>query len=371
MSARCGQTIPAVARVDSLATAAALGLAAFLFAMTTDGAGAEDDSPPAPFDSKAERKPAEAKAAQAAWARHLKSPVEVENSLGMKFRLIPPGSFLRGSTKEQLEAAAKADSAFTVQDGVDEPPQHAVELTKPFLLAFTEVTRGQFRKFVTATKYMTEAERDGDGGYGFNAAAGKLEGRKKQFTWKGTGFPQTDGHPVVNVTWTDAEAFCHWLSEKEQRRYRLPTEAEWEYACRAGTLTAFSNGDGADGLVSVGNVADGTARAKFTSWSGLTAKDGAVFTQLVGKYRTNAFGLADMHGNVCEWCADWHSGSEYAQFASKTATDPPGPSTGTARIVRGGGWNNTPGLCRSASRRRFPPSDRYDFLGFRVVLEPE
>lgn len=371
MSARRGQTIPGLWRVASLRAATALGLIVLLSTTMTDGAAAEDDSPPAPFDSTTVRKPAEAKAAQAAWAKHFKSPVEVENSLGMKFRLIPPGSFRRGSTKEQVEAAAKADTAFTVQDGVDEQPQHTVELTKPFLLASTEITRGQFRKFVAATKYITEPERDGEGGYGFNAAAGRLEGRKKQFTWKGTGFPQTDGHPVVNITWADAEAFCHWLSEKEQRRYRLPTEAEWEYACRAGTQTMFSNGDEAEGLVAVGNVADGTARAKFTSWSGLTAKDGAVYTQLVGKYRVNAFGLADMHGNVCEWCADWHAGSEYAQFASKTATDPQGPSSGTARIIRGGGWNNTPGLCRSASRRRFPPSDRFDFLGFRVVLELE
>jgi formylglycine-generating enzyme required for sulfatase activity len=347
----------------------ALCLTALVWTASIQGAAAEDNSPPAPFDCTTEKEPADTKAAQAAWAKHLKTTVEVNNALGMKFRLIPPGSYLRGSTKEQVEAATRADKAFTVQEGVDEQPQHTVELTQPFFLGSTEVTRGQFRKFVTAAKYVTEPERDGEGGFGFNAAAGQLEGRRKQFTWKGTGFPQTDSHPVVNITWTDAQAFCNWLSEKEQRRYRLPTEAEWEYACRAGTLTTYSNGDEAEGLVAVANVADGTARAKFQSWSGLNAKDGAVYTQLVGKYRTNAFGLADMHGNVCEWCADRYSGNDYAPFAMKTATDPQGAMAGNTRIVRGGGWNNTAGLCRSASRRRFPPSDRYDFLGFRVVLE--
>lgn len=341
-------------------------LLAFAVILATESIRA-DDSPPDPLDVTRERKSTEVKAAQAAWAKCLKSPVDVQNSLGMKFRLVPPGAFLRGSTPDQVEAAAKADSAFAVSDGVDERPQHTVRLTEAFLLGVAEVTRGQFRKFVAERKYVTDAEKDGEGGFGFNAAEGKLEGRKKQFTWKNTGFPQTDGHPVVNVSWNDATAFCEWLSEKEGRRYRLPTEAEWEYACRAGTLTAFSTGDDPDSLVTVGNVADGTALAKFTSWAGLKVKDGTVYTAPVGKYRVNAFGLADMHGNVCEWCADWHDGAEYARHAEKGTTDPKGPTSGTARIIRGGGWNNTPGLCRSAARRRFPPTDRFDFLGFRIV----
>jgi len=189
------------------------------------------DAPPpaiAPFDA------AGAKAHQAAWAKHLGVPVEIENSIGMKFMLIPPGEFDMGSTdaeaaKELEQAkAAKALDADHISRLSAEVPQHRVRITRPFWLGRHEVTRRQFRRFVEDSGYRTEAERDGKGGFGF------LDGQRQQdprFVWNADlGFEQTDEHPVVNVSWSDASAFCAWLSEKEGDKSYLPSEAQWEFA---------------------------------------------------------------------------------------------------------------------------------------------
>lgn len=330
---------------------------------------ASGESDPAPlFDATKARSAEETAAAQKGWAAALKAGVERENSAGMKLRLIPPGEYRRGSTAEEITEVLALDETFKKDDGGDEMPAHVVKITRPFYLGATEVTRGQFRKFVTAEKYVTEPERDGKGSLGFHASSGRFEeDRKKAYTWKSTGFPQTDSHPAVNVTWNDALAFCKWLSAADGLEYRLPTEAEWEYACRAGTVTRYQPGDDPDLLAKYGNVADGTALAKFSTWKGISAKDGVVFTAPVGKYRPNAFGLFDMHGNACEWCSDWYSYTAYAAFAKTPAVDPTGPAKGTDHLVRGGSWNNSPAFCRSTSRRRYPPDERFFFLGFRVA----
>jgi sulfatase modifying factor 1 len=126
---------------------------------------------------------------------------------------------------------------------------------------------------------------------------------------------------VVNVSWNDAVAFAKWLSQKEGKTYRLPTEAEWEYACRAGTTTRYFCGDDAEGLAEVGNVADGTAKAKHPDWTTIAAQDGFVYTSPVGHYRPNAWGLYDMHGNVLEWCWDCY-GSDF--YEGSRVDDPAG-----------------------------------------------
>ncbi|MBM3536191.1 MAG: formylglycine-generating enzyme family protein, partial [Alphaproteobacteria bacterium] len=174
---------------------------------------------------------------------------EIKNSVGMKLVFIPPGKFLMGS--QENESGREAQEV-----------QHEVELTKGFYLGTHEVTVGQFKQFVADAKFQTDGERDGKGAYGANEA-GKIEEMHARFTWKSPGFEQTDNHPVVDVSWSDAKAFCKWLSEKEKKTYRLPTEAEWEYACRAGTKTAYVHGDDPEGLATTGNGADATARAKF------------------------------------------------------------------------------------------------------------
>lgn len=172
------------------------------------------------------------------------------------------------------------------------------------------------------------------------------------------------------MSWNDAVAFCEWLSRKEGRTYRLPTEAEWEYACRAGTTTAYQHGDDPEDLVLVGNVADGTFKAfkaKFPQRTTINARDDYIFTAPVGKFRPNDFGLHDMHGNVGEWCADWYDAKYYANSPS---ADPAGPSSGAFRVCRGGSWNIAAGGCRSACRSRNVPSHRVSNLGFRLALSP-
>ena len=158
---------------------------------------------------------------------------------------------------------------------------------------------------------------------------------------------------MVNVSWNDAVAFCKWLSKKEGKTYRLPTEAEWEYACRAGTTTRYYSGDDPETLAKVGNVADAAAKAKFPDWRWtIKANDGYVFTAPVGKFKPNAFGLYDMHGNAWQWCADWY-GEEY--YAKSPVDDPTGPDTGDFRVLRGGFWGGWPNYTRSATRvRDFP-----------------
>jgi formylglycine-generating enzyme required for sulfatase activity len=196
-------------------------------------------------------------------------------------------------------------------------------------MAIHEVTVGQFRQFIQETGHKMKAQ---------SAAAGRLTD-KAEFaggTWVKPGFPQSDSHPVVSVSWEDAVAFCRWLSKKEGREYRLPTEAEWEYACRAGTTTRYHNGDDPESLVKVANVLDVTAKSKYPSWtSALSASDGYAHTSPVGSFQPNAFGLHDMHGNVWEWCQDWYD-VEY--YSKSPASDPPGPKTGDRRLFRGGCW---------------------------------
>ncbi|MGZ3387065.1 MAG: SUMF1/EgtB/PvdO family nonheme iron enzyme [Isosphaeraceae bacterium] len=280
-------------------------------------------------------------------------PSLITNSLGMKFTLIKAGGFLMGSPDTDKDA----------EDA--EKPQHRVRITRPFYLGVHEVTRGQFRRFVDDTGYQTEAEKDGKGGWGWNEDAKKFE-QNPRYTWLNPGFEQTDLHPVVNVSWNDAVAFAGWLGKKEGKTYRLPTEAEWEYACRAGTTTRFFCGDDAEGLAEVGNVADGTAKAKHPDWTwAIAAQDGFVYTSPVGHYPPNAWGLYDMHGNVWEWCWDWY-GKDF--YKASRVDDPAGPLEAAGRVVRGGGWVNDPRLCRSAYRPRNSPDYRDSNGGFRLTL---
>jgi formylglycine-generating enzyme required for sulfatase activity len=148
---------------------------------------------------------------------------------------------------------------------------------------------------------------DGKGAWGYNAERKRHEGPKPQYHWRATGWKQTKQHPVVNVSWNDAVAFCQWLSKKEGKTYRLPTEAEWEYACRAGTTTRFSFGDADANLKDYANVADRSVQEKFdakaySDYGFMDWDDGYPFTSPVGSFKANAWGLYDMHGNVCQWC---------------------------------------------------------------------
>ena len=234
------------------------------------------------------------------------------NALGMKLLLIQPGEFMIGTPSSDVDKLLRAFPDIEREYLEDEQPSHSVRITEPFYLGAHEVTVGQFRRFVESMTYKTEAEQDGKGGSGWNESSGKFD-EDARYTWRNPGFVQTDDHPVTNVSWNDATAFCRWLSGQDGRTYRLPTEAEWEYACRAGTTSWYSCGNDSEGLAAVGNVADGTAKAKYGGWPAIKSRDGYVYAAPVGRFRPNAFGLYDMHGNVHEWCGDWYGEKYYGE----------------------------------------------------------
>jgi formylglycine-generating enzyme required for sulfatase activity len=294
---------------------------------------------------------------------------EITNSPGMKMVLIPAGEFRMGSG-ESADATAAFFNKIYGKDVLkagslqDEHSQHRVRITKPFYLGAYHVTRGQFRQFVKDTGYKTDAEKGKKpGAVGWDVDKKEFHFNER-YSWRNTGFEQTDEHPAVNVSWNDAVAFCRWLSNKEGTTYRLPTEAEWEYACRAGTTTRYYSGDDPETLAKVGNVADATFKAKFPDKYTIKGSDGYVFTAPVGSFKPNAFGLYDMHGNAWHWCVDWYS-AEY--YAASPADDPTGPESGHCRVLRGGSWNDEPSDARSARRYGDAPDAWNIDAGFRVA----
>jgi formylglycine-generating enzyme required for sulfatase activity len=299
--------------------------------------------------------------------------VDVGSGVKIELRLIPAGEFKMGSAESADAAAAFFDKTYGEVCGVqadsfkDEHPEHRVRISKSFYLGTYHVTRGQYGQFIKGSAYKTDAEKGDDPG------ADAWDPEKKTFrfgkghTWRNAGFEQTDEHPVVNVTWNDAIAFCKWLSIKEGKTYRLPTEAEWEYACRAGTTTRYYSGDDPETLAKVANVADATAKARFPAWPcTINASDGYVFTSPVGQFKPNAFGLYDMHGNAWQWCADWY-GADY--YGKSPVDDPTGPDSGGGRVLRGGSWVNGPDVARSACRDRCMVGFRYNSAGFRLARD--
>jgi formylglycine-generating enzyme required for sulfatase activity len=168
---------------------------------------------------------------------------------------------------------------------------------------------------------------------------------------------------VVDVSWDDVQEFCTWLSRTDGKTYRLPTEAEWEYACRAGTTTAWYNGDTLADVVQIGNSADKSAKAKFSVWRTTSASDGFVYTSPVGQFRPNNFGLYDTIGNVLEWCSDFFD-SRYYQ--NSPDADPTGPRGGKRHVARGGAFTS---IGEAASRIDLATNHRAPDVGFRVVCE--
>jgi len=284
----------------------------------------------------------------------------VTNSLGMKFAYCPPGEFLMGSP--EMEEGRYKDET-----------QHRVTLTQGFYLGVYEVTVGQFTKFVVATKYRTDAERDPKGGWGL--VRERVARQSPEFSWQNPGYRQTESHPLVNVSWNDAMAFCQWLSKQEVRTYRLPTESEWEYACRAGTSTAYQNGTDPESLALIANVRDASAKKHFGvvlevhpfgNLPTLAASDGHPLAAPVGRFRPNSWGHYDLQGNVSEWCSDC-----YGDYPSGPAVNPTGadPQLAEHRVWRGGNWFSHWFDCRSAARVGYClPTLSDDRMGFRVVL---
>jgi len=232
-------------------------------------------------------------------------PKQFTNDIGMKFVRIDPGSFTMGQTNG---------------GEWDEHPAHKVNITNSFYMAETEVTNAQYEKFAP----------------GHAAFRGKHD------------LSKADDEAVIYVSWYDAMNFCKWLSKKDGRSYRLPTEAEWEYTCRAGTTTAFSTGE---------KLPETYYKHQQREWAP------AAVPLFVGKTPANAWGLYDMHGNVEEWCLDW-----YGPYTAEEQINPAGRIDGDFKVTRGGSHNTPVGYLRSANRMSTLPEDKHWLIGFRVVI---
>ncbi|MHC4123067.1 MAG: formylglycine-generating enzyme family protein [Planctomycetota bacterium] len=272
--------------------------------------------------------------------------VDLGKDIKMNFTLVSRGEFMMGS--EALEKDRDPD----------EGPVHKVKISRPFYISTSEVTLAQFSLFVDETKYVTEIEKSG---WAY-IQDGKTRDKVKGATWRNPGFLQQDTHPVVCVSWNDAKAFCDWLSLKEGKEYRIPTEAQWEYACRANRTTRYSFNGGDRALFEYGNYADSSTDF---SWRDKDNNDGFRFTGPTRSLKPNAFGLYDMHGNVWEWCSDWYDKKYYSNSPS---VNPQGPVKGKFRVLRGGAWYSSSRYCRSANRSNDIPSEGSTTSGFRVVL---
>ena len=268
----------------------------------------------------------------------------------MEFVLIRAGEFMMGCAGGEPVHQA------------NEEPVHRVRITTPFYVAKYEVTVGQFRAFVNEAAYVTEAERPTGGGRVFD---GQKWGHKRDANWKKPYFRKTDRHPVVLVTWNDTQRFSEWLSKKSGSSVSLPTEAQWEYACRAGSRTPYFWGDHGDDAHIYGNVADSSGKWLFSVWKNVTnPDDGFLYAAPVGRFRPNAFGLYDMIGNVYEWCQDRFDPDYYR---TSPEADPPGAASGDLHPFRGGAWSD--GL-RSCAWRIGGQANgaRSSYIGFRVMI---
>ena len=255
----------------------------------------------------------------------------ITNSMGMEFVLIPSGKFIMGSPVNETGRRK------------NEGPQHGVQISTPSYMGKYEVKVSEFRQFVRVTGYKTEAEKAG----GCLIQKNNNWEKGKGIHWDNPGFSQNDDHPVTCVSWNDVIEFCRWLAIKTGYFYRLPTEAEWEYACRAGDQKAFSFGSDAKALGTYAWYSDNAGGR----------------THPVGQMKPNDWGLYDMQGNVREWCQDW-----YGEYTSEFAVDPVGPDKGQHRIRRGGAWGAAAKDCRCGERSSGDPGTALFRVGFRLVM---
>ena len=270
---------------------------------------------------------------------------------------IKGGTFLMGQSDPDIGGTGKTK---------DEQPPHTVTISN-FALGRYEITVAQFRAFMEDENYKTDAEKEG---FSWEWKGGKWE-KMNGVYWKhdtqGNLRPESDyNHPVIHVSWNDAVAYCTWLSKKTGRNYRLPTEAEWEYAAGNGNRhTKYSWGDGSPSGRNGGNVADEDSKKKY-NWSSIFDNyyDGYADTAPVGQYNPNDFNLYDMTGNVLEWCSDWYDADYYKNSPS---SNPQGAASGTNRVLRGGAWYDDYNYSRVAIRSTDNPTIRNYNVGFRVA----
>jgi len=277
---------------------------------------------------------------------------------GPEMLLIAAGTFDMGSPED--EAGRASDET-----------RHAVTIKIPYAIGRCEVTVGEFSRFVAATGYPTSAEQ-GKGCYRWNAAASQAE-QDKNLNWRNPGFkPYDDSHPVVCVSWDDAQAYIQWLNTDlglPAGTYRLPSEAEWEYAARAGRQTGYFWRAADSEQCRFANGADQTAQqtdSEFIgkNWRFADCSDGYAFTAPVGRFQPNGFGLYDTAGNAWEWVQDcYHDDYQGGDSDGRAKQE----DNCEMRALRGGSWNNTPSSLRSAYRGRDRPDDASNVTGFRLA----
>jgi len=294
-------------------------------------------------------------------AAGLSVPGESVNTIGLRLVTIPAGKFLMGSTEAEMR---RVQGEWSVQEAQlrAESPSHSVRLTNGFLMGKYPVTAAQFAAFVNETGYRTVAEKQG-WGWVYDE---REQHWAKTFgaSWRNPGFEVREDDPVTLVCHQDAEAFCDWLSRKENRRYTLPTEAEWEYAARGGlSEKRFPWGDDYPDGGKL-NMAD---RCSPVPWKDPTTDDGYPRISPVGSFAANEFWLYDMVGNVWQLCSDYYDSRTYDEGKSGPRVDPTGPRRGKRRVVRGGNWAFGAGIARNSFRYGVDPDFTVDIAGFRVV----
>lgn len=300
---------------------------------------------------------------KAAQAPQPSVPGEVLNSIGMRMVLLPAGTFEMGSSTAETR---RLQTEWNAEENLltPETPNHKVRISTPYLMGKYPVTVADFKKFVSETGYKTTAEKQG---WAWVYSDSKKHWIKKSgVSWKNPGTKLWDDHPVTLVSYHDAEAFCEWLSKRENRKYSVPTEAQWEYAARGGKDgKRFPWGDEYPDAKKA-NIAD---RRSDLPWADRTIDDGYAGTSPIGQYDPNGFWLYDMVGNVWQYCADFYDAKAY-DSSLHDSIDPVGPRTGKKKVVRGGNWAFGAGIARNAFRFGLEPDFSVDTAGFRVAAVP-
>jgi sulfatase modifying factor 1 len=322
--------------------------------------------------AEAERRVAEAERKVAEAERKLRASTQEEP--GKVFRdcadcpemvVIPPGKFMMGSPAAEQEDAVRRGLKKEWTDW--ESPMHPVRIGERLAVGKYEVTRAEFGRFVAASGYKTEAEKD-DGCHVLKADASDWE-KKGGANWRSPGFEQTDDQPVVCVSWNDAKAYIIWLRDKTKKAYRLLSEAEWEYAARSGSQTRYPWGEDVDyrEICRYANHADQSYAGSYPQKKNVNknCSDGVVNTAEGKRYLANSFGLHNMQGNVWEWVEDCFHNDYKGAPADGSAWEIGCSNDG--RVLRGGSWSIYPGILRAADRDRNSPGGRYGSVGFRLA----
>ena len=288
---------------------------------------------------------------------------------GMEFVWIPGGCFEMGQSQAERSFLLSFAGEEACQELFFDEAPRGLQCLDGFWLGRYEVTADEFAVFTEKSGYRTDAEREG--------TAWAYDGQTERWTvetgharsWKNPGFPQGGRHPVTTVSWNDAQAMARWLSDSGVGVFRLPTEREWEYACRGGTVTIWFWGDDPDKMCTYCNIVNAASPKADALWKKApSCLEQSVYAAMVGSYAPNPFGLFDILGNVWEWCDDLYLPDHETEMSGQ---DDRGAGGTPKRVLRGGGWNSYPSIVRPSFRCGYPQAIRSSSIGFRLAMSPE